>query len=306
MFLYNTKNSLSAADFKKLAVMSNLSEKLRLRSNSSQIENERRLREEGPDFLCIVRDFQLKGDEYSADESLNRFLEMEKKENLSNKEDKKSSLEDPIAKRNQIRKNMINSFKSLRSFRLATPVSDDTVEDQSMEQSLQCLDSIDFNQLRSYFQKDFTSMTEWIKGNLKPKEINSTNLNGSTLANFIKIIVYLINNDKVIQLYDTLLSAIKVEADHTLELIKNDYKNQMEFNSKMFTISDFNKLDNEISQTLINKLKTQMASNESLVAEYKQKFDAFHSDKRQFYIDENSKRINEFNKKKAKEFWDSE
>lgn len=141
---------MSSEDFKRLAIMSNLSERIKLRSDSSCAENEKKLRVEGPDFVCVVRDFHLNNKKYTPNESLDRFLQMEKEAEQNEK-----TKNDAAVIRNQIRKNMINSFKSFQCFRLPIPVSDDTVKNKQMEKALQILDSIAFNQLRTNFRNEF-------------------------------------------------------------------------------------------------------------------------------------------------------
>ena len=125
LFIYNTKNNLAANDFKKLAVMTHLSNKLSLKSGSSRAFNEKFLRNEGPEFVCIVRDFSFK-EKLTAKKSLEQFLELEAiqtRPQATNDKKSKEMLEDKL-KRNEIRRNMVNSFKSFDCFRLPEPVSD--------------------------------------------------------------------------------------------------------------------------------------------------------------------------------------
>ena len=57
MFLYNTKNALNSDAFKKLGVISTLSDKIK--SNASDQNQANVHEEDNPDFIWVVRDFAL-------------------------------------------------------------------------------------------------------------------------------------------------------------------------------------------------------------------------------------------------------
>jgi len=308
MFVYNTKNNLSADDFKKLAVMTHFSEKIKLHSKTSQAENEKKLRQEGPDFLCVVRDFHLSRNEYSADESLDRFLTVENTNQKRSNDPKATSDENFVAKQNEIKRNMINTFRSFKSFRLPMPASDDTVKDKSAEEALQMLDSVEFTKLRPVFKKDFEEMTDWIKMNLNAKCIKNTQLNGPTLAKFIEIIVDSINTDKTIQLHDTLLTAIRAGLDHSFELIKAKYLTEMDRESRSFPVKSlvFNDIETKLTHRLNKDLNEQLSSNNELFVEYKNKLNSFTEEKKASYLEKNKKKIEELNEKESVEIWNRE
>ena len=73
MFIYNTKNALQNDAFNKLSVMTVLSEKIKLRSNSTKAFNTIKLKNDCPDFVWVVRDYSMEQD-ISPIDRLNRFL----------------------------------------------------------------------------------------------------------------------------------------------------------------------------------------------------------------------------------------
>ena len=107
--------------------MSQLSTMLSLKSGISKYFNEKNLRNEGPEFICVVRDFSFK-EKLTAKQSLERFLDMEliqTRAQTTNSNKSKQSLDDKL-KRNEIRRNMMNSFRTFDCYRLPEPVSDRT------------------------------------------------------------------------------------------------------------------------------------------------------------------------------------
>ena len=60
MFLYNTKNALTAEAFKKLAAVTSFSQKVSFKSNATSTNHSKILKDEFcPTFTWIVRDFSL-------------------------------------------------------------------------------------------------------------------------------------------------------------------------------------------------------------------------------------------------------
>ena len=66
---------------------------------------------------------------------------------------KATSDENLVAKQNEIKRNMINAFRSFKSFRLPMPASDNTVKNKSAEEALQMLDSVEFTKIETCFQE---------------------------------------------------------------------------------------------------------------------------------------------------------
>ena len=105
-------------DFKKLAVMTHLSNKISLRSRSSRAFDEKFLKNEGPEFICVVRDFAFK-EKLTAKQSLQRFLNLEPVDKEFDKSDEKQykEIQNEKLKRNEIRQNMLHSFKTTNIFK---------------------------------------------------------------------------------------------------------------------------------------------------------------------------------------------
>jgi len=105
--------------------MSQLSTMISLKSGRSKYFNEKFLRNEGPQFVCVVRDFSFK-EKLTAKQSLERFLDVEPiqtRAQTTNSKKSKDLLDDKL-KRNEIRRNMMNSFRAFDCYRLPEPVSD--------------------------------------------------------------------------------------------------------------------------------------------------------------------------------------
>lgn len=299
VFIYNTKSNLSANDFKKLTVVSNLLNKIKLSSNSSRAEDEKKLREDGPHFVCIVRDFHLAEDKYTPKESLQRFLNFEEEEDMvCNKTNKK---ENNAAYRNEIRKNMLNSFRDFDCFRLPKPVSDETIENKSMEEALQMLDKVAYEKFRKKFIEKFDQMCIWFKNNLEPKCIKNTNMNGKLLCELMKSIVESINNNQIIKLHDTLIAVIKAGIDQEFELIKKEYSNFISNISLPIKKIELDEQNEAKCNELRNRLKIETNSN--LYYNYELNLNEYMASKFKEIKDQNEKELKLYNKSKLIEIW---
>ena len=163
--------------------MTNIQSKIELNSDKSI---------ERPTYLSVVRDFALKP-QYTPQEDIDRFLKL----------DENPDADEQITKKNDIRKNMINTFESLKCFRLPPPA-----HKLSM---LQNLEKEKFENLATEFQEAFADMCKLIKSLLKPKSIDGKAFNGFKLAKYMNVIVELINTEKAVNLYDTMLSVCDME-----------------------------------------------------------------------------------------------
>ena len=171
--------------FKKLAVMTKIQNKIETNCLKSNGFNER------PCYLSVVRDFTLKP-QYTPQEDIDRFLKLD---------------DDPEkTKENSIRRSMSESFKSLKCFRLTPPAYKLQIH-QNLEQQK-------FQYLETEFQEAFVEMCRLIQTLLTPKCIDGKPLNGFTLSGYVKIIVKLINEEKVVHLYDTMTSLVELETKY--------------------------------------------------------------------------------------------
>ena len=195
--------------FKKLAVMTNIQSKIEFNSDESI---------EKPIYLSLVRDFALKP-QYTPQEDIDRFLKL----------DLNPDADEQITKKNNIRENMINSFESLKCFRLPSPAH--------KLDMLQNLENEKFENLTTEFQEAFADMCKLVKSLLKPKCIDGKALNGYRLAKYMNAIVELINTDKAGNLHDTMLSVCDMEQKYYnaeyLKILK-EFEQKIRFSFKLF------------------------------------------------------------------------
>ncbi len=182
LFLFNTKENLNEETFRKLKLMTHLTKQIILDSK------------EGPNCIILVRDFFLEP-ELTPEQDIERFL----KEEYTNDQD---SVE--VEGRNAIRKNMKKFFKSVESFRMAFPVFSKI--------KLKNLANLEFKDLDEDFRNDFSNLIKKIKLTIKPKSTINKNFNGPMLANFIRLIVDLINqSNHEINLYEIMSNIAQIE-----------------------------------------------------------------------------------------------
>lgn len=220
LFIYNTNTTLSADLFKNLSFMTSIANRIKLSEiltpDGSSDEDEDtccvdaatwRSKKEGPVFLAVVRNFTLK-EQYTAKEDIDRFLEISENSNENVSERKK----------NEIRKSMIDSFRSLECVRLPPPAYNLTM--------LHNLDNEKFGDLCEEFQESFLGMCGTVRKLTQAKSINGEKFNGFKMAEYMKICVKLINEEKSVCLYDALLNVCELEDRHNEEVfieISNDF-----------------------------------------------------------------------------------
>ncbi|CAF0835377.1 unnamed protein product [Brachionus calyciflorus] len=271
IFLYNTKNALSNDAFKKLSVMVNLSQRIKIKSNTPTAFNNIKLKQDGPKFVWIVRDYSLK-QTLKPNERLNKFLEMESE---SEKTGKKL---DDIKTRNEIKDNMINLFKSFDCFYLRIPEFDGKLN-LTLTEQLQSLNSLKFNKISKEFRQEFEEIRSFIYDNITPKEINNEKMRGQVFCEYLKSVVKLINSDECINLHDILSESVKAVAENILSKAKADYTTEMEklFNDKntCFNESDFLSKEKTISRNFIEFMRSNIFGSNNLAENYIKKFEEF-------------------------------
>ena len=95
-------------------------------------------------------------------------------------------------------------FKSVESFRMAFPVFSKI--------KLKNLANLEFKDLDEDFRNDFSNLIKKIKLTIKPKSTINKNFNGPMLANFIRLIVDLINqSNHEINLYEIMSNIAQIE-----------------------------------------------------------------------------------------------
>lgn len=269
MLIYNTKTNLEYQDLNRLRIVSHLVRELSLNSNSSKYENENQLNSEAPDFVCIMRDSLLK-QPYSPNDTISKFLQTETT-NSSN-----------ALRNDKVKKQIKSMFKSFDCFRLPVPVVNKTIKSLTKEEALQMLDEINYDDLRDKFKLKFDEMCEALEYKFRAKSVNKTYLNGFKLAEYMKLIVNLINNKKCVYLHETLVAAINREANFTLEKCKEIYHNKMsEFKLKNFELTqkEFEEKDYQVAKECLIRLKKILKYNPLTLNEYNAKFYKFRNEK---------------------------
>jgi hypothetical protein len=317
MFLYNTKNNLASDAFKKLAVMTTLSDKIKLKSTSATAQSVSKLKEDCPDFIWIVRDFALVKT-MTPKEQLEKLLEHEVDNQRSLNPSSKGQVNQgsEIKLRNDVRDNLASKFRSLDCFYLRAPVSDG-INGMSYEDALQKLDTLDFGTLRKPFQEDMNEVCNHIRNSIKIKSINNNTMNGKLYGEYLKLIVSSINADKTIYLHDVLSLSIRATLDEYLEEVKKIYTKKMEDafkpSGKPVSWSDFISTENRISQECLNTLYSKIKSgySDEMYQEYVTKFNAFKGDGKtsgasKKYYDINKSNIDKLNMELAISLWDKE
>ncbi len=271
LLIYNTKDDLTNLnDFYKLEKINSIIKLISINSNATRSTNEKELRNEGPDLIFMIKDHITKNTAISESECLNQFLTLEnvdEKQTMSNIYYKSTNLLDDKLKRNEIRKNMLKLFKSFKCYHLPEPIKEE-------EEDYNLLDQIKLDDLSSRFTLKLDKICNDLRTMLiKPKCLNEINLNGFKLAEYMKLIVNLINNKEVICLHNNLFGAVKRESNYVLNDLNQFYTLKMnEFIVNMSKLDDLEKFDHEITKKCILKLHKILAFDISLLNYYKQKF----------------------------------
>ena len=174
------------------------------------------------------------------------------------------------------------------------------------EEALQSLDSIKYEELRDKFRNKFDEMCEDLKLKLKPKCLKETNLNGFQLAEFLKIIVDLINKDKAICLHDTVVTAITREAHFRVNKYIDEYQRKMNELSLPIQSDEMEKIDEEIIRLSLIKLHKSLEANPLLLEDLKKKLYEKRNAKYTEIFKRNQEKINEFNEQKVNNLWKNE
>jgi len=276
MFVYNTKNTLTSDAFKKLSAVAYFTQKVKLNSHSSAVQDKKNLRNIFcPTFTWIVRDFSLKTT-VSSKEKLDRFLEPENYEEssqLSLKEFEKQKAK--IEERNRIRENLLDTFKSMDCFYLPLPVAEG-VDGMTYEDALGRLNELPKSKLRPQFEEAFLKVVNHIQNTFQVKMINNNVMNGPIMAEYMKQIIENINKNEQIYLMDTLNSSLKLISSEAFEKAKSEYEIKMNkflsngsLAKEWTTFYEFEKSTYKSSVELIR----QSILNESLLNENLKKFE---------------------------------
>jgi hypothetical protein len=296
MFCYNTKNALTADSIKKLAVMSVLSGRVKLRPSSFDDCDEDLDKSECPDFMWVIRDYSLQST-LTPKQRLDAFLEDESSKNINDRK----KLND-VNERNEIRDKMKSSFRTMDCYYLPCPVSDGT-DGKTLEDALQTMDKIEWTKLRQPFREGMDNLCKKIKDCIRPKRIDSISVNGKIFAGYIKEIVENINSNETIYLTESLTAGIKLAAFESLEVVKKKYLEEL--NKLQFPIdwTCFDKIEIKLNDECVEILKENVIGKSSILNETLMNFAAFKNLHCHQFRDKNGTGIFDKNYLLAKRLW---
>ena len=87
--------------------------------------------------------------------------------------------------RNEVRENLVDSFKSLDCLYMPVPVANG-VDGMSYEKAVQNLHQLPANKLRPEFEDAFEKLVEYIQNSFELKMINDNKMNGQIFVEYIK------------------------------------------------------------------------------------------------------------------------
>ena len=310
LFLYNTKNAIDARSFKELAITKKLADHIQVNKNAS-IKDKVALKNECPDFIWVLRDCFLNENESDAD-YFNGWL---------NRKSMSEDMED-------IREALKSSFRSHCCFRLPMPVGEvrqkcfcfcwfNNKTAPSVEERLQNLDQIPYDDLRDNFKTKMSKMCSYVIENANMKSVDGRPLNGQVFIGYINDVIESINKDQRIILLDSFHAGIRAVAQEGLDSAENffvDSFNKFIENKLPIKWKIFDEEQLKITDKCYDIIKKNVVGSEVIVNEYLEKFGHFlYADsidsvkatngKLSHYRNLNSKAILSFNNNVLNELW---
>jgi hypothetical protein len=215
LFLYNTKGVIDRDAIKKLAIMTDLSNFINSSIDDSENDS---LYLNSPDFIWTVRDFFLNLEGRAPKQYLLSSLELETSRNNKNKD---------IQDANIIRDLIKKSFKSLDCFCLPLPI-ENGLNGMEFDETLQNLDSVNFDHLRKDFKHEITKLCENIKRDIGPKIVHTIPLTAVAFASYIQIVVNQLNKNERVSLTESLTLSIQYASEKALKDSIENYKTKMQ------------------------------------------------------------------------------
>lgn len=311
VFVYNTMKVINRDAIKKLAIMSELADRIKIDKETKEIDNKNCIATECPDFFWALRDCYLEAKETDTI-YLEKCLQLEPEKN-NEQEDKE------IKECNYIKTCIKEAFNSRDCFRLPLPVTDS--ENMTMEEKLCMLDRLSFDELRKVFNDKMKAMCNKIHRIVTYKTVNGQAINGIVYVEYIKHIIDSINRNKEIFVGESLIAGIRNVANEALEQAQNSLIAQFDdlFQKEKLPIpwNQFNLMQQTIVDQCYDIIKVNIIGSEDIAKEYTAKFHEFiagNADKNELfdtksgklfeYREKNSKQIYESNKKLLKNLWD--
>ena len=190
LLIYNTKSALNRETFNQLDIITNLSEKVKVRRRTED--------DDRPDLIWVVRDYSLHSTK-RPNERVQDFLESEKFEfdsDASKQANEKRA--ERVAQRNKVREAMINSFHTFGCHYFPVPISDGTAG-LSFEDAMQSMNRLDNDDLRPEFNQEIDRLKKSIGEKMRLKSVGGKVFSdGRFYMEFIQQCIDRINTDSSI------------------------------------------------------------------------------------------------------------
>ena len=273
LFIYNTNGNIDEKSISELALAAHLSNSI---ATNAKIDKDVLIEELAPKFIWTLRDFTLDKIDPETNEEIssNEYLELCLRNKISGKNSNENNL---------IRQNILKYFKERECITLPRPVDS--------EETLQNLDKIPFNELKTNFRKEFLVLKEKVYQTSKPKVINRKRINGPILADLLIAFV-----DSINTAWDNII----------LNDIEDFYNNSLKyFKQNISKCKDVKTLYKLKYNTMMNYQSVLIQNKEILENEkYKDKYNKYLNDierEMDFQIMNKSKEIKNENKKQVQD-----
>ena len=273
LFIYNTNGNIDEKSISELALAAHLSNSI---ATNAKIDKDVLIEELAPKFIWTLRDFTLDKIDPETNEEIssNEYLELCLRNKISGKNSNENNL---------IRQNILKYFKERECITLPRPVDS--------EETLQNLDKIPFNELKTNFRKEFLVLKEKVYQTSKPKVINRKRINGPILADLLIAFV-----DSINTAWDNII----------LNDIEDFYNNSLKyFKQNVSKCKDVKTLYKLKYNTMMNYQSVLIQNKEILENEkYKDKYNKYLNDierEMDFQIMNKSKEIKNENKKQVQD-----
>jgi len=161
----------------------------------------------------------------------------------------------------------------------------------SLEEALQNMDDIKWEDLREPFRKGMAELCQLIKERIRPKIINKTNVNGRIFAAYIKEIVNKLNLNQTICLTESLIASIKLAAFEALEIVQLKYKNEMNRLVYPLDWDKFSYTEAQINDKCVRELKENIIGDNQILNQTLEKFSNFKQTLNEQLKEKNGKAI---------------
>jgi RNase P protein component len=208
-FLYNSVGTIDEDAIQKLSLVVNLTKHIQLKARNNEEAGSEEYAPFFPKFVWVLRDFTLKlvdedGEPISAKEYLEIALKVQK------------GYSDVAEEKNRIRRLLKEFFVDRECFMMVRPVKG--------EESLQNLESKEFEELRYEFVEQVLALRKKMLTGISPKCMNGRPLTGEMLATLIETYVNAMNKGAVPSIESAWSYICKTECARALQDAQEVYE----------------------------------------------------------------------------------